>query len=123
MLIKQIGPEFFRDYTGPSGLVMLRFWDNIDFIGYSFTNIKGFKAIYSILIFALLIFSVAGIFSTKKNVIRVCILYFSLWFFTMIFGVIYEARVWLSYIPFLVIICPMILTLFEERKLEENDHR
>ena len=120
LLIRQIGPEFFRDYKGQGGLVMVQFWDNFDFLFFSFIEIKGLKSIYSLLNILLLGAGILGVFSRDRQVIRASVLYLVLWIFTLVFGVIYETRVWLSYVPFIAIVCPMILNDMEERLSDEK---
>ncbi|RJP76880.1 MAG: hypothetical protein C4522_16800 [Desulfobacteraceae bacterium] len=120
LMVRQIGPEYFSDFSGSAGLVMFKLWDNIKFLFFSFTDTKGLSVAYSILIISLPIFSILGVFSRNRQTIRISLFYMILWVSAMIFGVIYETRIWLAYIPFLVIACPMILQDMEERVVGEK---
>jgi hypothetical protein len=113
LLIQETGPLIFHDTNGPGGHFMIHIWSNIKFIYDSLLNMRP-TITYCLLIFGLLILCINGMRSTNIVIVKISMLYLILWVSTFTFGLIHEIRVWISFVPFIAIVCPMILNSNEK---------
>jgi len=111
LLVQEIGPDLFSGITPQAG-------------GYNFfyklpSNLRRFfiswvlpwqgMSLTSNLFILVLPAIMAGLFFSKQpGLMRASILLFILYISTFVFGEIYETRVWISFIPFLVICTPFL---------------
>jgi len=114
LLIQETGPLLFPDANGPGGHFMVKIDNNIKYLYDSLIHMRP-TITYYLLIFGLLIFCINGIRSTNIVIVKLSILYLILWLSTLAFGIAHEVRVWLSFVPFLAIVCPIILSSHEQK--------
>ncbi|MFH1904917.1 MAG: hypothetical protein ABIK53_05290 [bacterium] len=128
LLIREIRPEIFSDMKEGIHFVNLRLLRNLRELCLSFTHpLQNFVFnVFNVFIFSIPLFALRAIFYKHIGVIRISLLYLVLWGFTVTFGLIYETRVWLSFVPFLVLAFPMVFSNIlknsgnMEKKQEKN---
>lgn len=68
-----------------------------------------FVIVFNPLIFGILATAIWGLLSPDYNIRRISLLHIILWASTFTFGWIYETRVWLVFVPFLILVLPRLL--------------
>lgn len=108
LLVREIGPEIFSDKSaGPHFEVQL--WNNLTNLATALPNISNLMVVYNIIFIAIPILCIIGIRSTRRELNRISLLTLIMWALTLIFGLIYEVRVWLAFVPYLVLAAPQLL--------------
>ena len=64
--------------------------------------------VYNLFIAAIVVICTAGMRSDTPEVRRISLFFLILWGFTVAFGVIYETRAWLPFVPYLVLVIPTL---------------
>jgi hypothetical protein len=108
LLVREVGPEIFSDVkeTGPH--FELQFWMNLSSLAAVMRSFTNMMLAYNIIFIAIPIICVIGIRSASRELSRISLLFLILWAFTFTFGLIYETRVWLVFVPYLVLAVPRL---------------
>jgi len=121
LLIREIGPEFFPNVKKCGYLFNVQLLTNLQLIFFSFKYpLSSF--VFNILILWIPVFALVAIFNTNEKVVRVSFLYLIMWIFTVVFGIIYEPRVWISFVPFLVLVFPAVFSNHHHFLARSNEH-
>jgi hypothetical protein len=108
LLVREVGQEIFTEVAGPGALLGFK----LGFNGYELKRWlltqPNLMLPYGILVGAIPVAAVWGLMSRDEAFARVSLLFLVLWIFTLLFAVVYETRVWLAFVPFLVLAAPRI---------------
>ncbi len=109
-LIKEIGPEIFPNIKESGRFVNIQLLNNFQALRFTLAHpLQNLYFIFNLAIFGIPILILRIMMGNHAGARRVGFLYLMLWVSTVVFGLIYETRVWLSFVPFLVLVCPIIL--------------
>jgi len=102
LLIKELGPEIFGDAPkNINSFFHFKFLENLESFKISISNIGKYQ-IYNFIIIEIFIISLFGLFSKKAILMEISLLVLIMFFSTILFAVIYETRVWISFVPLMV---------------------
>lgn len=110
LLVREIGPEIFGDVKSTGPLFEVQLMGNLSNYVEAFSHLTSMMVIYNILIAAIAVLCIVGMRSADREVSRLSLLFLILWCFTFTFGLIYETRVWLAFVPYLVLVVPRLMT-------------
>ena len=113
LMVREIGPIRFTDVERQAGeLAHIQLGLNFEsLIGALSAPLENERFLYTIVVFAIPILAAVGLRAQQQPVRRASSLTLVLWLATVAFGFIYEYRVWLTFVPFLVLVAPQILGL------------
>jgi len=125
LLIREIGPEIFSDVNvkESGSFFNVQLLKNLRDLCFSFTHpVHKLHIAFNILMLGIPLLALCAICHKHIGVIRVGLLYLMLWGCTVTFGIIYEMRVWVSFVPFLVLVFPAVFLersscCFADRKI------
>jgi hypothetical protein len=108
LLVREIGPEIFTDVKATDPHFELQLWNNLSSLATAMPGVTNLMLVYNIIFIAIPIICVIGIRSASRELSRISLLFLILWAFTVTFGLIYETRVWLAFVPYLVLAVPRL---------------
>jgi hypothetical protein len=117
LFVREVGPDLFPELLNimpatrePGALAHLELSVNLRFLRYSFTHpLDRLYMVFNVLVFAIPVLAVKALLSRHVDLIRLALLYLGFWALTIALGIIYETRVWLCFVPFLVLVGPILL--------------
>jgi hypothetical protein len=117
LLVREVGLELFpelRDIVPgvnqPGKRFSLELPLNVRFLRYSFAHpLDSLYVVFNVMVFAIPALGVRALFCKHVGTIRAGFLYCVLWGTTITLALIYETRVWLQFVPFLVLVGPIAL--------------
>ncbi len=111
LLVREIGPEIYPEVVESGSYIHFKLANNLQALGDSFsTALQNLMIVFNLLIFAIPVVAGWSLFSRLEAVRRLGALHLILWGFTFTFGLMYETRVWISFVPFLVLVLPSLMT-------------
>jgi hypothetical protein len=117
LFVREVGFELFPELLDimpatrePGALAHLEVSVNLRFLRYSVTHpLDRLYMVFNVLVFAIPALAVKALFCRHVDLIRMALLYLGFWTLTITLGIIYETRVWLCFVPFLVLVGPILL--------------
>ena len=109
LLIREIGYEIFPEAAGPGAFLGFKLGFNVYELKRWLLTQPNLMLPYGILVAAIPVIGVLGLASRDPGARRISLLFLVLWLFTILFGVVYETRVWLAFVPFVVLATPVIV--------------
>ena len=103
LLVREVGPEIFSDAIDHNGVFI---WTGTRNLGWSLetlTNPLSLRFTWLAIVFAVPVVCLLLIRSQHPAWSRLSVLFGVLWLATFSFGVVIEPRVWLLFVPFLVL--------------------
>ncbi len=108
LLIREIGPEIFNTSSNTGPLFAFVLFANLKSVAATLFSLTSVNQIYNILIFAIPTICVLGMRSNVRELYRASSLFLIFWAMIMVFGLAFETRVWVAFVPFLVLVAPLI---------------
>jgi hypothetical protein len=115
LLVREVGPEIFPEAVGPGAFLGFKLGFNVYELKRWLLTQPNLMLPYVVLVGAIPVLGVLGVLSRDTALRSVSLLFLILWIFTMLFGVVYETRIWLAFVPFLVLAAPRTLTGMQSR--------
>ena len=107
LLIRQIGPEIFHGVKKSYPFFGFQLPLNLEMLFLHLADkLKMLTIVFDLLILSIPVLTIRGLFCKDARVVRLSLLYLILWSSTMMFGFIYETRVWLFVVPYLCLVLP-----------------
>jgi hypothetical protein len=108
LLVREVGQEIFAEVAGPGALLGFKLGFNIYELKRWLLTQPNLMLPYGILVGVIPVAALAGQMSRDEALARISLLFLVLWIFTLLFAVVYETRVWLAFVPFLILAAPRI---------------
>lgn len=108
LLVREVGQEIFAEVAGPGALLGFKLGFNVYELKRWLLTQPNLMLPYGIFIGAIPVAASLGLLSRERGLARISLLFLILWVFTLLFAVVYETRVWLAFVPFLVLAGPRI---------------
>jgi len=116
LLIREVGPEIFPDLKAGAQSFQFQLLTNLEEMMFFLTHPFYKYSVFNVIIFGIPALIIVSILSQSREVVRLSFLYLIIWFLNFIFGLIYETRVWICFIPYLVFVFPIVLTKQRTKK-------
>ena len=114
LLIREIGPEIFYNMKNGIEFFSVQLVNNLRVFKFSLLHpLYNLNMVFNVIILAIPIVAWRALKNHDTALNRVGFLYLILWIFTIVFGLIYETRVWLSFVPFLILVIPLLTKDFQ----------
>ena len=107
LFVREVGPDLYPDASGPGAYLALQLIGNVNEMWVWLVPQPNIMLPYALLVIAIPILCGVGI-SAGREVGRISALFLVLWVFTIFFGLIGETRVWLAFVPYLVLVAPRL---------------
>lgn len=105
LLVRELGPEIFTDVKESARFVNFQLVKNMESIARSISNpLHNYNIVFNFIIIFIPIVTMFLIRWGDDQEKRLSILFLILWVLTICFGLVYETRVWLSFVPYLAIV-------------------
>jgi hypothetical protein len=109
LLVREVGQEIFAEVAGPGAVLGFKLGFNVYELKRWLVTQPNLMLPYGIFVAAIPVAAVFGLLSPERGLARISLLFLILWVFTLLFAVVYETRVWLAFVPFLVLATPLIV--------------
>jgi hypothetical protein len=107
LFVREVGPDLYPDASGPGTFLALQLVGNLSELAAWLIPQPNVMLAYALLVIAIPILCGLGI-SAGRDIGRISVLFLVLWAFTLCFGLVGETRVWLAFVPYLVLVAPRL---------------